>query len=166
MTIAATLCLFGVIGFWTSWGLDVMLIADVTLILLIWLDATLADTLSTLASTADGDHYFFELALYHEDMHAETLLMTLQSLALPLPPRYASMPRVGTSHATMATGRGTMATSHAAIATDVHFEGGCFDMGADTAAATGRFSKGRCWGWFSRSRPCGRAFPLTWPCAS
>ena len=104
-----------------------------------WLDATLADTLSTLASTDDGDHYFFELALYHEDMHAETLLMTLQSLALPLPPRYASMPRVGTSHATLATGRGTMATSHAAIATDVHFEGGCFDMGADPAAAPGRF---------------------------
>jgi uncharacterized protein (DUF58 family) len=42
--IAATLCLFGVIGFWTSWGLDVMLIADVALILLIWLDATLAQT--------------------------------------------------------------------------------------------------------------------------
>ena len=42
--IAATLCLFGVIGFWASWGLDVMLIADVALILLIWLDATLAQT--------------------------------------------------------------------------------------------------------------------------
>jgi uncharacterized protein (DUF58 family) len=44
LAIAATLCLFGVIGFWTPWGLDVMLIADVTLILLIWLDATLAQT--------------------------------------------------------------------------------------------------------------------------
>ncbi len=29
--------------------------------------------------------YFFELALYHEDMHAEALLMTLQSLGLPAP---------------------------------------------------------------------------------
>jgi iron(II)-dependent oxidoreductase len=53
-----------------------------------YLEATLADTLGALASTVD-DTYFFELALYHEDMHSEALLMTLQTLALPAPPRYA-----------------------------------------------------------------------------
>ena len=53
-----------------------------------YLDATLADTLDALAATRDGDRYFFELALYHEDMHGEALLMTLQTLGLPLPPAY------------------------------------------------------------------------------
>jgi iron(II)-dependent oxidoreductase len=54
-----------------------------------YLDATLADTLAALACSREGERYFFELALYHEDMHAEALLMTLQSLALPAPPRFA-----------------------------------------------------------------------------
>ena len=53
-----------------------------------YLDATLADTLAALARRPDGEHYFFELALYHEDMHAEALLMTLQTLGLPAPPGY------------------------------------------------------------------------------
>jgi len=44
LLIAGLLALFGVAGFWTSWGLDVMLLADAVLILLIWLDATLAQT--------------------------------------------------------------------------------------------------------------------------
>jgi hypothetical protein len=50
-----------------------------------YLAATLADTLDALERSRDGDRYFFELALYHEDMHIEALLMTLQTLALPLP---------------------------------------------------------------------------------
>ena len=54
-----------------------------------YLDATLADTLETLAASRDGERYYFELALYHEDMHAEALLMTLQSLALPPPTAFA-----------------------------------------------------------------------------
>jgi iron(II)-dependent oxidoreductase len=54
-----------------------------------YLDATLADTLEILAASRDGERYYFELALYHEDMHAEALLMTLQSLALPAPPAFA-----------------------------------------------------------------------------
>ena len=33
----------------------------------------------------DGERYFFELALLHEDMHGEALLMTLQTLGLPAP---------------------------------------------------------------------------------
>jgi iron(II)-dependent oxidoreductase len=53
-----------------------------------YLAATLADTLDALAKSRDRDRYFFELALYHEDMHIEALLMTLQTLALPLPPGY------------------------------------------------------------------------------
>ncbi len=44
LLIAAILALFGAAGFWTPWGLDVMLLADLVLILLIWLDATLAQT--------------------------------------------------------------------------------------------------------------------------
>jgi iron(II)-dependent oxidoreductase len=50
-----------------------------------YLDATLHDTLDALARTRDGERYFFELALYHEDMHVEALLMTLQTLALAAP---------------------------------------------------------------------------------
>ena len=38
-----------------------------------YLDATLADTLAALAASRDGERYFFELALYHEDMHIEAL---------------------------------------------------------------------------------------------
>ncbi len=34
--------MLGAAGFWTPWGLDAMLLADVLLIVLIWLDATLA----------------------------------------------------------------------------------------------------------------------------
>ena len=40
--VAAGFALFGALGFWLPTALDVMLIADVVLILLIWLDATLA----------------------------------------------------------------------------------------------------------------------------
>jgi iron(II)-dependent oxidoreductase len=50
-----------------------------------YLAQTLDDTLSALRDTRDGERYFFELALYHEDMHGEALAMTLQSLALPAP---------------------------------------------------------------------------------
>lgn len=50
-----------------------------------YLAATLDDTLTALGRADDGERYFFELALYHEDMHAEALLMTLQSLGLPAP---------------------------------------------------------------------------------
>jgi iron(II)-dependent oxidoreductase len=52
-----------------------------------YLDTTLADTLDALAASRDGERYFFELALYHEDMHVEALLMTLQTLGLAAPAR-------------------------------------------------------------------------------
>lgn len=54
-----------------------------------YLDTTLADTLAALAHSRDDDRYFFELALYHEDMHGEALLMTLQTLGRALAPRFA-----------------------------------------------------------------------------
>ncbi len=44
LVVAAILAAFGVVGFWTPWGLDVMLLADLLLIVLIWIDATLAQT--------------------------------------------------------------------------------------------------------------------------
>ena len=50
-----------------------------------YLDATFAETQEILAGSKDGDRYFVELALYHEDMHGEALMMTLQTLALPAP---------------------------------------------------------------------------------
>ena len=44
LLIAAIAAAFGAAGLWMPWGLDVMLLADVVLILLVWLDATLAQT--------------------------------------------------------------------------------------------------------------------------
>jgi uncharacterized protein (DUF58 family) len=44
LLIAGILAVLGAAGFWTPWGLDAMLLADVLLIVLIWLDATLAQT--------------------------------------------------------------------------------------------------------------------------
>ena len=44
LLIAGILSVVGAAGFWTSWGLDAMLLADLLLIVLIWLDATLAQT--------------------------------------------------------------------------------------------------------------------------
>lgn len=46
--VAGLLSLFGLVGFWASWGLDVMLLADIALIVLIWLDATLAQPVGVI----------------------------------------------------------------------------------------------------------------------
>ncbi len=89
-----------------------------------YLDATLADTLEALAASAEGERYFFELALYHEDMHDEALLMTLQTLALPAPPRLSQLTRL--PGAAIADG-------------DVEFAGGEFGLGTARADATRRF---------------------------
>jgi len=50
-----------------------------------YLDDTLDATLEALSGAKDDARYFFELALLHEDMHGEALVMTLQSLGLPPP---------------------------------------------------------------------------------
>ena len=86
-----------------------------------YLDATLDDTLSALRRTHDGERYFFELALYHEDMHAEALLMSLQTLALPAPSR---LPLRADAEA---------AEGDAAVA------GGTFRLGAEREAVARRF---------------------------
>jgi iron(II)-dependent oxidoreductase len=44
-------------------------------------------TLEALAQSSDEARYFFRLALLHEDMHGEAMLMTLHTLGLPAPDR-------------------------------------------------------------------------------
>jgi iron(II)-dependent oxidoreductase len=64
-----------------------------------------------------GD-YFFHLALRHEDMHGEALLMTLQTLSLPPPAIDAPLaPRA----------------SRLAPGSDIHFDGGTFLQGTSEA---------------------------------
>lgn len=50
-----------------------------------YIDATLEASLDALERLPEEGRYFFRLALLHEDMHAEALLMTLQTLGLPAP---------------------------------------------------------------------------------
>ena len=42
LILGATISLFGLLGFWVPWALDAMLVADLALVLLVWLDAGLA----------------------------------------------------------------------------------------------------------------------------
>jgi iron(II)-dependent oxidoreductase len=100
-----------------------------------YLDATLGDTLEALARSRDGERYFFELALYHEDMHVEALLMTLQTLGLPAPARPADAGRRGADRS--AAGLGTATT--AGVSVDVPFAGGEFVLGAAPGAERERF---------------------------
>src|SRR6266496_1771879 len=74
-----------------------------------YLDATLSDTLEALAPSRDDGRYFFELALYHEDMHAEALLMTLQSLALPAPRDFVDSRPLPVTPSSQAAGDVTLA---------------------------------------------------------
>ncbi|MFO1398344.1 MAG: selenoneine synthase SenA [Burkholderiales bacterium] len=88
-----------------------------------YLDATLAATLHRVAAGAYDDTYFVELALYHEDMHAEALLMSLQTLALPAPDLGARAAAMAPSHA----------------ARDVAFAAGRFRLGAERDDVRRRF---------------------------
>ncbi len=90
-----------------------------------YLDATLTATLAALAPSRDGERYYFELALYHEYMHAEAMLMTLQALALPAPP--------GARNWTPAVFDGPVS------APDIVFAGGPMVMGASPDAPATRF---------------------------
>jgi iron(II)-dependent oxidoreductase len=83
-------------------------------VLLGYMSSTLAATLEALERAPDEKRYFFELALLHEDMHGEALLMTLQSLALPAPSVGAREPQ-----------RSTVPRPR-----DVPFAGGPFQLGA------------------------------------
>lgn len=50
-----------------------------------YLARELEDTLDALERSTPQQRYFFQLALLHEDMHGEALLMSLQTLGLPEP---------------------------------------------------------------------------------
>ncbi|MEP7262471.1 MAG: selenoneine synthase SenA, partial [Usitatibacter sp.] len=63
----------------------------------------------------EGDDYFFRLALLHEDMHGEALLMSLQTLSLPPPSIDTLAPR----------------PAKAGKARDVQFAGGDFRLGSE-----------------------------------
>jgi EgtB-related family protein len=79
-----------------------------------YIDETHEATLESLAATPEDGRYFHRLALLHEDMHGEALLMTLQTLGLPAPDsRMYDAPR-----------------GIARIAEDVAFEGGEFLQGS------------------------------------
>ena len=85
-----------------------------------YMDDTLDLTLEALdALDEDADPYFFELALLHEDMHGEALLMTLQTLALPAPP----IAGLAGPHRMRKPSR------------DLRFEGGEFRMGTQPGGA-------------------------------
>jgi len=86
-----------------------------------YMEGVLDATLAKLARTPEEERYFFRLALLHEDMHGEALLMTLQTLGLPGPALGARDP----PSATAAGGR------------DIPFPGGEFDLG--TAPGTRAF---------------------------
>ena len=81
-----------------------------------YLEHEFEDTLRALDSSTPDQRYFFQLALYHEDMHGEALLMTLQTLALPPPQlQRAVLPRPAAIEA----------------AGDAEFDGGAFAMGSN-----------------------------------
>jgi iron(II)-dependent oxidoreductase len=79
-----------------------------------YLGETLEQTLEDLAASRADDRHRFRLALYHEDMHGEALLMTLHTLGLA-PPRRAHEP---------------MPAQDPGPARDVRFAGGEFLQGA------------------------------------
>ena len=81
---------------------------------------TLDVTLAALARTPEERRYFFRLALLHEDMHGEALLMTLQTLGLPPPAIESRDPP----------------PSSAEPRRDVRFEGGEFLQGTQSAEFT------------------------------
>jgi len=95
--------------------------------ILAYLAGTLADTLQSLDRAEPGDDlYFARLALLHEDMHAEALLMTLQTLGLPAPAAPAAEVRPAAVVATPATG-------------DLELPGGEFELGAAATDVAHRF---------------------------
>jgi iron(II)-dependent oxidoreductase len=80
-----------------------------------YLESELEDTLNALEKSTALPPYFFQLALYHEDMHAEAMLMTLQTLGLPAP---------------QALRKPIAGPTPAPTLGDIEFEGGEFEMGS------------------------------------
>ena len=75
------------------------------------------DTLEALEHSNEERRYFFQLALFHEDMHAEAMLMTLQTLGYPAPARLCPV-------------RNHLVQPLSTPAFEVHLAGGPFDMGS------------------------------------
>jgi len=95
--------------------------------ILAYLAGTLDDTLQALDRAEPGDDlYFAELALLHEDMHDEALLMTLQTLGLPPPPALGAETRPAAVDATPEGG-------------DLECPGGEFALGAAATDVAHRF---------------------------
>jgi gamma-glutamyl hercynylcysteine S-oxide synthase len=90
-----------------------------------YLNGSLEATLEILRATPEEERYFFQLALLHEDMHGEALLMTLQTLGLPAP-----------------EAMGGLAPPPAGPARDVAFAGGEFMQGSSPDGFT--FDNERC----------------------
>ncbi len=101
-----------------------------------YLAATLDDTLAALARSNEGARYFFELALYHEDMHAEAILMTLQSLGLPRPTCVPTLPdvRADSGDALVAGGTLRMGAAHGDDARRFVFDNEKFAHDVDVAS--------------------------------
>ena len=97
----------------SRWSLDYPPVAT----LRSYMDDTLEATLEALAATDPQRRYFFALALLHEDMHGEALLMTLQTLGLPAPALLAPDPPDSSEQPRI----------------DIEFEGGTFMQGAGAA---------------------------------
>ena len=83
-----------------------------------YMDATLDATIEALEETPEEERYFFVLALLHEDMHGEALLMTLQTLGMPAPNVEDAIPPPG----------GILSRGDVAIA------GGTFEQGTPRSA--------------------------------
>jgi len=52
LMIGSAFAVIGALGFWVTWALDAMLLANLALIALVWLDATLAPRIAAAPSTA------------------------------------------------------------------------------------------------------------------
>jgi iron(II)-dependent oxidoreductase len=83
-----------------------------------YLARVLEDTLAALERSEADQRYFYQLALFHEDMHGEALLMSLQTLGLP-EPRWRNRPPLPVPEPT-----------EGLVRREVEFEGGELDMGS------------------------------------
>ncbi|HYC37153.1 MAG TPA: selenoneine synthase SenA [Usitatibacter sp.] len=101
-----------------------------------YMDEVLEATLRVLPNASEQQRYFFVLALLHEDMHGEALLMTLQTLGMPAPGVENSGPR----------------PSPPVALEDWTFEGGEFEQGSEPGTTRFAFDNEK-WAHPSRVRP-------------
>ena len=85
-----------------------------------YLQEVLNDTLAALEKSTPEQRYFYRLVVFHEAMHSEAMLMTLQTLAYPspkLPERQEKVIKLPLNKAK-----------------EVYFPGGVFQLGAEPEA--------------------------------